>query len=546
MKRWLKLDLFLALYLLKSLFCPNLALSQHRAFVAATDSPNSSPQLSIDSNSVKVYIKNDSLLIHSDTAIISFYQKRNYTYQWINLNGLNEQARSLRNLLRSSFSDLSPRTKDYFKKFENGTIDSTQLESERIRLELSLTSAFIQFIKTTYSRNYDEIEEWFLPCNPMPVDSVVSKHYQLKTFLNSLDIKTPTQVNLLEKEIMFYQKLQNQGNWNPFPFPKKSLKVGAKDSLILSIKKRLHILKGFDSSDTSIVFDEQMQNDVIDFQNKTGLTPDGIIGKNFIKSINISPEKRVMQLLINIQRLKWLPERDSSEYILVNIPEFEMHVYQGTELCWSSPVVVGKPSSSTALFTGNMKYIVFSPYWNVPPSIVKKEIIPEIKKNRGYINKEQLEFWQGNKVVPTESILWEQYPANPFPYSVKQKPGSENSLGLVKFLFPNEYDIYLHDTPSKSLFKATSRSFSHGCIRISEPQKLAEHLLRNERDWDSSKITATMNGGKETWVTLKRGVPVSIIYLTAWVDDSNILNFRDDVYGFDKEDRKLLFKLSNF
>jgi murein L,D-transpeptidase YcbB/YkuD len=183
-------------------------------------------------------------------------------------------------------------------------------------------------------------------------------------------------------------------------------------------------------------------------------------------------------------------------------------------------VVVGAVAHNTVIFNGNMKYIVFSPYWNVPPSILRKEIIPGIKRNKNYLANHNME-WNGG--------------------AVRQKPGPRNSLGLVKFLFPNSYNIYLHDTPSKSLFNESKRAFSHGCIRLSEPKRLAEYLLRNDPAWSEASITKAMNSGKEKYVTLKQTIPVFIGYFTAWVDHDGKLNFRDDIYGHDKEMAEHLF-----
>ena len=182
-------------------------------------------------------------------------------------------------------------------------------------------------------------------------------------------------------------------------------------------------------------------------------------------------------------------------------------------------VVVGKAANKTVIFSGNLKYVVFSPYWNVPTSILNKEVLPGIKKNKNYLAAHHME-WNGK--------------------GVRQKPGPWNSLGLVKFLFPNSYSIYFHDTPSKSLFSEDQRAFSHGCIRLAEPKKLALYLLRDNPAWDEKKITAAMNSGREQTVTLKQPIPVFIGYLTAWVDWQGRLNFRKDIYGRDDRLAKML------
>ncbi|HRH60705.1 MAG TPA: L,D-transpeptidase family protein, partial [Chitinophagaceae bacterium] len=201
--------------------------------------------------------------------------------------------------------------------------------------------------------------------------------------------------------------------------------------------------------------------------------------------------------------------------------EYKLHAYENDSLVWSMNVVVGTTANKTTIFNGNLKYVVFSPYWNVPPSIIQKEILPGIKRNKNYLEQHNME-WNGG--------------------SVRQKPGLNNSLGLVKFLFPNSYNIYLHDTPAKSLFGEDKRAFSHGCIRLNEPQKLAEYLLRNDTAWTTEKIVKAMKSGKEQYVTLKNPVPVFIAYFTAFVDRKGRLNFRSDVYGRDSRLAKMILE----
>jgi murein L,D-transpeptidase YcbB/YkuD len=205
---------------------------------------------------------------------------------------------------------------------------------------------------------------------------------------------------------------------------------------------------------------------------------------------------------------------------MVNIPQFLLMAHRGNNIEWSCPVVVGKSTNKTAIFKGTMKYVVFSPYWNVPRSIMNKEILPAMRRNKNYLENHDME-WNGGKI--------------------RQKPGPQNSLGLVKFLFPNSFNMYLHDTPSKSLFKEEKRAFSHGCIRVSEPKKLAVFLLENDPEWTSEKIDEAMNSGKEQYVTLRKTVPVYIVYFTAFVDDKGKLNFREDIYHRDNQLRDMIF-----
>jgi murein L,D-transpeptidase YcbB/YkuD len=187
-------------------------------------------------------------------------------------------------------------------------------------------------------------------------------------------------------------------------------------------------------------------------------------------------------------------------------------------------VVVGATAHSSVIFSGDMKYVVFSPYWNVPPDILKNEILPGIQKNPKYLAQHRMEWNNG---------------------AVRQLPGPQNSLGRVKFLFPNSYNIYLHDTPAKSLFNESKRAFSHGCIRLAEPQKLAEYILRGDSAWTKQRIVKAMSGTREQYVTLKKTIPVFIGYFTSWVDRGGQLNFRDDIYGHDKKMAAHLFASKN-
>jgi len=219
-----------------------------------------------------------------------------------------------------------------------------------------------------------------------------------------------------------------------------------------------------------------------------------------------------------MERSRWLPVSLNKSYIAVNIPEFQLHVYNGDSLLWSCNVVVGQKVHPTTVFYGQIKYIVFSPYWNIPESIVRAEVLPGIKKDMDYLIKHHMEITGSSNGIPM----------------IRQKPGADNSLGLIKFLFPNSYNIYLHDTPSKSLFNESSRVFSHGCIRIDAPAKLAGFLLKDYKQWNRIKIDSAMKSGTQHLVTLKDKVPVFIAYFTAFIDRDNRLNFRKDIYHLDE------------
>jgi len=258
---------------------------------------------------------------------------------------------------------------------------------------------------------------------------------------------------------------------------------------------------------------------VKNFQGRHGFTETGIISDSLIKEMNVPVEKRIEQLLMNMDRMRWLANNPSGNLIVVNIPEFVMHVYNGKQKEMDIDVVVGKEGHSTMMFNGDLNQVVFSPYWNVPPSIVAKEILPAMEKNKNYLAKENMEI-TGND-------------ADGLP-DIRQRPGPGNALGKVKFLFPNSFNIYFHDTPAKSLFEKDKRAYSHGCIRVREPEKLVNFVLRNQPEWTPEKISEAMNSGNEKYVRVKDPIPVVITYYTALVDENGRLNFREDIYGHDE------------
>lgn len=298
------------------------------------------------------------------------------------------------------------------------------------------------------------------------------------------------------------------------------------------------------SIDTNNTFNSHIILAIKQFQLRNGLKETGIISSELIEKLNTPIEELVIKILINMERCKWVPVELNSDYIVVNIPAFRMYVYQKGKFIWKCNVIVGKSNvaSNTIIFNDTIETIVFNPYWNIPLNIIVKEILPQIKKNRNYIRNHNLEIVTNAGLhVSQSSINFNKYYTN-FPYIIRQKPGPNNSLGLVKFLFPNNYDIYLHDTPQKYLFDQFSPAFSQGCIRIQEPIKLANYLLRDDSNFSERKILSLFNLKREQHILLKNKVPIFIAYFTAWVDKEGKLNFRNDIYKHDQKMKTLLFE----
>lgn len=328
------------------------------------------------------------------------------------------------------------------------------------------------------------------------------------------------QYKQLSKAVNEYQKIKNRHDWTPISLSDKQvLKLNDTSEVIRKIYDRLKFLEDLQSFRSTDIFTTKLEDAVKRFQLRHGLEDDGIIGPAFIRALNMPLEKRIEQLEVNMDRLQMDTLPLTGSRIIANIPEYRLYVYEDNKEVLTMDIVVGKSTDPTMVFADTMEHIVFSPYWNVPASIVKKEILPQMNKNAGYLKKNNMEITGKVDGLPV----------------IRQKPGPENSLGKVKFLFPNQHSIYFHDTPSKSLFERNSRAFSHGCIRLSKPMELARYLLRDQPEWSDEMILEAMNSGIEQWVNLIEAVPVSIIYYTAWVDQSGMVNFRDDIYGHDQE-----------
>jgi murein L,D-transpeptidase YcbB/YkuD len=328
------------------------------------------------------------------------------------------------------------------------------------------------------------------------------------------------QYYLLLKALKIYDAAKNSGKWNLIHSTKKLFKPLDTAFEIRQIRRNLYLLGDLTVDSGDSIYDKKMVIGVNSFQERHGLKKQDLIEARFIKLMSIPLQVRIEQILINMERCKWLPNETNQDYIIVNIPQYTLQAYTADSLILKCKVVVGKETNRTMIFKGDMRYIVFSPYWNVPENILKKEILPAIQKDSNYLLKNNMEWYNGN---------------------VRQRPGETNALGRVKFIFPNTFNIYLHDTPSKSLFEYEKRTFSHGCIRISEPIKLAEFLLRKDSTWDDEKILDAMLTEREKTVKLKEGVPVYIIYLTSFVDELGKLNFREDVYKRDNALKQILF-----
>lgn len=462
-----------------------------------------------------------------------FYKHRNYEFAWFDSAGLSEQAYNFMNLQNNyinEFRDSSLQNAELealYNTYANKKISPQHNDPLILKTELLLTGQFFQYASKAYKGSDIDAAElgWFIPRKKINITALLDSTIRNKYGEADNYAQLNPQYKKLQYFLSNYSRLDQSANWDSIPFVKKPLRPKDSADVIATIRQKLFLLGDLGHNDSSAVFDTALLHATKQFQRRMGLSIDGVIGNKMLAELNVPLKQRIQQLLVNIERVRWMPPEKDTNYILVNIPEYKMHVYDSGHLQFDINVIVGTAANSTVIFSGKLKYIVFSPYWNVPESIVKKEVLPALQKNPDYLLKNNMEIYGQTGIVP----------------NIRQKPGGANSLGLVKFLFPNNYNIYFHDTPNRELFSQSSRSFSHGCIRVGEPKKLAEYLLRTDTSWNSIKIDTAMHQPKEKWVTLKKGIPVLVTYFTAWVDKEGQLNFRKDIYGHDEKMTAKLF-----
>lgn len=340
-----------------------------------------------------------------------------------------------------------------------------------------------------------------------------------------------------------YRALARAGGWPTVPMG-DTLKPGMTDPRVPALRARLAVTDGA-SPDAPVgaedLYDDELVAIVQMFQARHGLEVDGLAGRATIVALNVPVEDRIEDIVVAMERWRWMPDDLGNKYVMVNIAGFELKRVENDQVQEKMAVVVGKPYHRTPVFSDKIKYLEFNPYWNVPSSIAIKEELPKLQKNPAARAAAGFEAVQGDTVYPLTSINWNRYGPGNFPFRLRQRPGPKNALGRVKYMFPNEYNIYLHDTPSRSLFSRAERAFSHGCIRLSRPLEFAPPVLADGGvpGWDLARVNQVVATGKRTVVNLEEPLPVHITYFTAWVD-RGVPNFRADVY---EQDEKLIAAL---
>ena len=485
--------------------------------------------------------------IYAAVLVESFYKGRNYRPAW-SQNGHLVQVEALIRAVEDTYGDglspqyyhLAPIISLVDKVGQESAPDSVQLSD----LDILLTDAFLTLgcHLSAGCVNPVTIEtEWFANSLKVDVSSVLEQALNKKQVREALMELRPQKdvYSRLRLALARYRELFSKGEW-PLVSSGSRLKKGSRSDRVVELRKRLAASSDLlaDEAMGGDLFDEKVEQSVIIFQKRHGLKIDGVVGRDTLDALNVPLKQRIRQMELNMERLRWILGNIEERFIVVNIANFRLDVIEHDKSILSMKVVVGKPYRRTPIFTAKMTYLVINPVWNIPDSIARKEILKKIKKDPHYLAEQNIKVFSGwraqEQPIDAERIDWSKVTAKALPYRLRQEPGPLNALGTLKFMFTNIYEVYLHDTPAKNLFSDNVRAFSHGCTRIEKPLELAEYLLRDDPRWSQKELVAALEKGTEQIVQILRPLNVHVLYLTAWVDESGLVQFRNDIYGRDK------------
>lgn len=516
---------------------------------------NENVKLVLQKRLIKVIYSVNREVLSSPFELLEYYKKDSYTPVWLGKKRQLSIVDSLISKIKESvFEGLNPsdyhlleleRLNSYIRIYK-GQNDDPNFISSCADFEILLTDAFFTYASHLYagktrSTKYNKERKIHLKSISL-IDSlkVAANQKKTKKTLNHFSCIHPS-YQKLKVVLQKYIEIKNKGGWILLPTGLK-LKMGDKNSHVLLLRRRLNVLHDEKNMSDS-VFDNSLERLVKNIQSSYGLEDNGIVDSYTIKALNVSVEERITQISLNMERWRWLPHQMPQLYVMVNTAGFVLDLIENNQSVLNMKIIAGTTTHHTPIFSANMTYMVLNPWWDIPPSIARNEIIPKTKRNPSYLKQENIKVYksrkEGGHEISAQSINWESVNPKTASYRFRQTPGSWNALGQIKFIFPNPYNIYLHDTPGKNLFAKTVRTFSHGCIRIEKPLDLATYILRNDSSWTREKLISTINSKKEKKIVLDYPVKVYVCYYTSWVDEQNNACFRSDIYGYDKELKKI-------
>jgi L,D-transpeptidase YcbB len=481
-----------------------------------------------------------------------FYGRREYTPAWFSggrhLSGPAEEliravaAAEKQGLKSENYH--TPEIRALLQRMRERRSAGEPLDPETaVDLELLLTDAFLLYASNLLSGlvNPETIEaEWFIKSRDADLADILKQALASNSITGSLAELQPRHEEYagLVKALRLYQSHDDGEAWPTVPAG-PSLEKGMRGPDVKALNARLRAagdLKTGENRDESF-FDPETEAAVLLFQKRHGLLVDGKVGRETRAAFEVSRAKRIEQIKANLERWRWLPHSFGEEYIRVNIADYGMIIVRNSDVIFDSRVVVGKYNRKTPVFSGLLTYLEINPFWNIPRVIAVEDLLPKIREDSNYFLDRGIrvfESWADDaSELDAGSLDWADIGRDEFPYRLRQDPGPLNSLGRIKFMFPNRFAVYLHDTPARELFSRSLRGFSSGCIRVEKPVALALELLRDEPLWTEERILETIESLERTIVRLPRPVPVFLIYLTAWADESGTIHFREDIYRRD-------------
>lgn len=482
-----------------------------------------------------------SVFISSTDSVFNLYKKNNYQLFW----GSEKQFQDALEVLKDSKNEgLNPN--DYHvdlltREFETFKSKDSLVIDDAVSLELLMSKSMYTYVNHLHFGRVNPVTiypEWNYK---RPSELVVSDSNLVDVFNKNVS----NIANTFRPKIFFYQSLRNAlvaaDSLESFgfgskqvPYVGRKLQKGDTSFVIAEIKKRLNATSQYDINTVDNVFNDELVSSIKIFQTHVGLKSTGVIDKITLNKLNYTPNEIRGTIRANMERCRWFSDDFDTEFILINIPDYTLTYFKNGKVDYSERVIVGRVMNQTPVFQSKIATVEFHPYWTVPRSIAVKEILPSLKKDPSYLEKHNMVLYENNEVVEAPASF-NSYTEKTFPFVIKESPGAKNSLGQVKFLFPNPYSIYMHDTPAKYLFDKDVRSFSHGCIRLNNPIKFANYLLAKE-GFKPSQIEEIMKSDENYAIALQTKIPIMISYFTCYMKrgDSR-LYFFSDIYGSDKK-----------
>ncbi len=470
--------------------------------------------------------------------VFTYYADRNFKPIWVRDDGLKSKGKVLLEFL-DNIENHGLREFKYRVDAIRDLIGDTHPRA-LAELEMLLTSAFIDLGRDLTRGRVDPSD--VSKQNNIPLPQEYGAAYmldgaeqadELQPYLDKLMPQDP-RYHRLVNALKAYREIAAKGGWKPIAGA-SALKPGGKDVRLPMLRELLVTTGDLKPEDRPVgeTYDEVTVAGVKAFQRRHGLTDDGVIGPTTLEQMNTPVEYRIKQLEVNLERRRWLSREPGGFYVFVNLADQELKVVKDEKTVHTARVVVGKTYHKTPVFTEDMTYLVINPYWNVPPSIANNEYLPKLKGDPGYLQRQNIDVLdKAGNVVNPHSVNWNGM--SRIPFRLRGDKGEKNALGRIKFMFPNKYNVYIHDTPAKSLFAKDLRVYSHGCMRVEHPVTLAEVLIK-EQGWSRDRIEKQIASGEQRIVKLTQKIPVYVTYITAFANKDGSVHFRRDVYGRDGE-----------